>query len=264
MKPNDMEDFIMKHRRNRKTRRKIELIIKMGVFIFIMTFFFIPKESPTQTTDKTLSEISPMKYFISVPNLSQKEIPTGCESVSTVALLQYFGIDITVDEFIESYLPRQGFYRQDGLLFGPNPHEYFVGNPYSKNSLGCYPKVILKALNSMKIEEHPNMKDLTFKEVTGIDLQTLALEYIQQDIPILLWITIDMKPSHKGMQYYLEDGTLYTWTAQEHCVVLCGYDEQHYYLMDPLKNGEIVSYAKELVEKRYEELGKYGIVIIPI
>ena len=108
------------------------------------------------------------------------------------------------------------------------------------------------------------MEHFDFKDISGNDLQTLTTKYIQNDIPMLLWVTIDMKPSHKGMQYYLETGTLYTWTAQEHCVVLCGYDEEHYYLMDPLKDGEIVSYSKELVEMRYNEMGMHGIIIIPI
>lgn len=105
------------------------------------------------------------------------------------------------------------------------------------------------------------MENLSFRNVSGADLKTLATLYIDEAHPVLLWVTIGMKESFKGMQYYLEDGTRYTWTAQEHCVVLCGYDEMNYYLMDPLANGEIVNYPKELVEQRYNEMNKNAVVV---
>ena len=42
------------------------------------------------------------KVCIDVPYIDQSKLyPTGCESVSTVMLLRFLGIDITVDEFIE-------------------------------------------------------------------------------------------------------------------------------------------------------------------
>ena len=41
------------------------------------------------------------KVCIDVPYIDQSKLyPTGCESVSTVMLLRFLGIDITVDEFI--------------------------------------------------------------------------------------------------------------------------------------------------------------------
>ena len=43
---------------------------------------------------------------LSVPYISQEgSFPNGCESVSAVMLLRYYGFDITPDEFIDSYLP---------------------------------------------------------------------------------------------------------------------------------------------------------------
>ena len=40
------------------------------------------------------------KKIIRVPYIDQSvKYPTGCESVSTVMLLQYLGYEITVDEF---------------------------------------------------------------------------------------------------------------------------------------------------------------------
>ena len=42
---------------------------------------------------------------IDVPYIDQsKRYPTGCESVSTVMALQYAGVNISVDKFIDNYL----------------------------------------------------------------------------------------------------------------------------------------------------------------
>lgn len=203
------------------------------------------------------------KKILPFSGLSQSEIPTGCESVSTVSVLQHYGIAISIDEFIEQYLACDTFYRKDGLLYGPNPHEFFVGNPYNKHSLGCYPEVIIKALNKMKNKGYPDMDTLHFKNVSGSNLNRLINDYINNKIPVILWITIGMNEPYNGMQYYLEDGTLYTWKAQEHCAVLCGYNNDSYFIMDPLSNGAIVSYPKNLVERRYQEMGKNAVIIRP-
>ena len=47
---------------------------------------------------------------IEVPYLDQSHYyPTGCESVSTVMLLQYLGYRVSVDEFIRDYLKQDSF-----------------------------------------------------------------------------------------------------------------------------------------------------------
>ena len=47
---------------------------------------------------------------LEAPYIDQSvKYPTGCESVSTVMLLQYLGYSLTVDEFIEKYLERRDF-----------------------------------------------------------------------------------------------------------------------------------------------------------
>lgn len=193
--------------------------------------------------------------------LSQTAFPTGCEAVSTTSVLQYYKIPVTPEIFIDKYLPCDTFYWKDNKRYGPDPHVFFVGNPYTSDSLGCYPEVISKALHKMKTKGHLGMSDLTFKTTIGTELEDLIQDYLLNEIPVLIWITINMLEPYAGYQYYLENGTLYTWTAQEHCAVLCGYDEEDYYLMDPLKNGEIIPYPKDIVEKRYEEIGKNSLVI---
>ena len=79
------------------------------------------------------------KVIIQAPYIDQSvRYPTGCESVSAVMLLQYLGIDITVDGFIETYLEKRDFEERDGVLFGPDPRKYFCGSPYDEDAFGCY------------------------------------------------------------------------------------------------------------------------------
>lgn len=259
----------MQVRKNIKRKRRISLIIKslwLIALLCIMISSIMNKFSSdaSRSPGKTDTENTSSKaHRIALKGLSQDGIPTGCEAVSTVAVLRHLGIRISVDRFIEDFLPCQDFYRKNDRVYGADPHEYFAGSPYKTASLGCYPKVILKALNNMKNANYPGMDNLHFKDVSSFDIKALLTNYIDFNIPVIFWVTIDMKQPYDGMKYALEDGTAYTWTAQEHCTVLCGYDKDSYYLMDPLKDGEIIAYPRNIVETRYKELGKYALVVIP-
>lgn len=214
-------------------------------------------------SDASKEELWKEGCFISMKGLSQDGIPTGCESVSTVMALQFMDVEITPEEFIRNYLPCENFWKEDGKIYGPNPKECFAGNPYEAGSLGCFAGVIEKSLKDMKKANYPGMENIRIENVSGMELRELAETYISRKIPVIVWITIDMEPSYEGMEYYLEDGSLYVWRAREHCMVLCGFDRNQYYLMDPLSDGRMVSYALETVEARYEELGMQAIVLEP-
>lgn len=70
-----------------------------------------------------------------------------------------------------------------------------------------------------------------------------------------------MKPPKEGNRWTLEDGTQFQWLAGEHCLVLVGADEDYYYFNDPDYGDEVIGYEKELVQQRYDELGRQAIVI---
>ena len=75
---------------------------------------------------------------IEAPYIDQSgAYPTGCESVSAVMLLRFLGVDITVDEFIEDYLEKQGFEERDGEIYGPDPRKSFCGSETSAGRWVC-------------------------------------------------------------------------------------------------------------------------------
>lgn len=188
------------------------------------------------------------KKIIQVPYIDQSlKYPTGCESVSTVMLLQYLGYDFSVDEFIADYLEMRDFEEREGQLFGADPNLYFCGSPYDKESFGCYAPVICKAL-----EKAIGNKYLVTNE-TGVSMDELIKKYIDSDLPVIFWACINMREPVVGPEWKLLDsGETFTWISNEHCMLLVGYDEEGYYFNDPHENRGLIRYEKELVENRHK------------
>lgn len=205
----------------------------------------------------------PWEYQIKdVPHIKQgDDYPTGCESVSAVMVLQYFGYDISPDEFIDDYLPKMDTYAEgegeDRVIFAADPNEYFVGDPYDEHSIGCYAPVIADSL-----ERCTDGDGCEIINATGSSIGELLREYILNDIPVIFWATMNMQPSREGTTWTIIDTDReFTWIAGEHCLVLIGYDHEYYYFSDPSCDEPVTSYKKDIVEKRYNELGQQCVVM---
>lgn len=201
-----------------------------------------------------LGVVVPQK-LIDVPTIAQHpELPTGCEAVSAAMVLQYYGVDITAREFALHWLKCSGnFYKANGKLYGPDPNKVFAGDPFTDNSYGCFAEPIVHAINR-------NSVDCKAQKITDRTLVELCEEYIDNDKPLLIWATMNMKESYAGNSWHLEDDTKFTWIAQEHCLVLVGYNDAYYLLNDPM-SGSTVAYQKSIVEKRFAELGGQAVYI---
>lgn len=181
--------------------------------------------------------------------------PTGCETISAIMTLKYWNEKITIDGFIDQYLLKSTyFHSENGVYYGPDPYECFVGDPRSTNSYGCMAPVIEKALINYF------GSDDRVINATGKSLEELCATYIDNDIPVLTWVTIGMLDTYPGDKWYLDDGTLFRWPANEHCMVLIGYDSDYYYFNDPYR-GTVKKYAKWLAEKQYKALGRQFLII---
>ena len=128
---------------------------------------------------------------IDVPYIDQsKRYPTGCESVSATMLLQFLGIEITVDEFIQKYLACREFQSVDGELYGPDPYKYFCGSPYDEDSLGCYAPVICQALKKALQDAHERKmcgeRKWIVLDETGQSMEYLTDTYLDKGIPVIL------------------------------------------------------------------------------
>ena len=197
--------------------------------------------------------IGPIKYIDQTDSY-----PTGCESVSTVMCLNYFKINISVNEFIDNYLDKAELFSEGDVKYGPDPNKQFVGSPYDSKSYGCYEGVIEKALNKIIVDKKLQNK-FEVVNLTNIPLEIITKEYLDNNIPVIFWATIDFK------EYYInpkntwiinrETGETFTWRSNEHCLLLIGYDnvKNVYYFLDPWNNNGLISRSMDLVKQRHKE-----------
>lgn len=222
-------------------------------------------DDPSDT--KTVSQQPPVakhQKLLNVPYIYQVDkYPNGCESVSAVMVLRYFGMPISVENYIDNYLPkgRAPFRDEVGERFGDDPRKVFLGSPYSKYGWGCYAPVIVTATN--KCIDH---KKLEVKNITGTSFDTLCRTYIDKEIPVIVWATSGMaplnprKPSHTWT--ILGTSEQFTWKSPMHCLVLVGYDDNNYYFNDP-QQSKNYRYTKSAVLTAYSALGMQAVVIQP-
>ncbi len=236
----------------------------------------VPPKKPVGTTkpvereETTAPKIDPKPpqkpptHLLNVPFIDQrKRYPTGCESVSAVMVLQYYGMPIRVETFIDTYLPkgRAPFRDETGARFGDDPRKVFLGNPYSDKGWGCYAPVIVNAVN--KYIDHSRY---SVRALYGTSLDTLCKTYIDHDIPVLIWATANMQPLKPWRESHtwtiLGTSETFTWKSPMHCLVLVGYDGSGYYFNDPLQ-GKNFRYTKSEVKTAYNALGTQAVVILP-
>lgn len=234
--------------------KKLVFIILAVAAIALNLIFVMSKKEQKPTT----VIIKENKKTINVSAICQyPELPTGCESVAAAMVLQYYGQNVTAQEFASEWLTcSEKFYKSNNDLYGPDPNEVFVGNPFSENSYGCYASVIVKAINE-------NSAECKAQKITNKSLSQLCDEYINNNKPVLIWATMGMKESKSGKSWYLPNGEKFTWTAGEHCLVLIGYSDEYYFLNDP-QSGSTVAYPKSIVEKRFKELGSQAVYIYKV
>ena len=218
--------------------------------------------APAQSSSESVSSLAATvpknggKLLSGVPVLSQfPNYPTGCESVSAVIAVRAAGDKLSVKSFVNNYLQKSSsFYLQDGKKYGPDPRKYFIGTPTSRNAYGCMAPVIEAALNKFYAGKK------TVVNATGASLEQLCTRFINNRTPCIVWASIDMAEPYYSSIWHLEGGGTYTWLANEHCLVLMGYDNENYYFSDPYK-GAVVKYKKALCQSRYQAFGQQALAI---
>lgn len=223
------------------------LVILLLIFVFLFSGCAQKEEPQPENIEAKQITLEALGQY---PTL-----PTGCEVTAAATVLRFYGADITPLQFSEMYLAHNGdFYYADGVLRGPDPRKVFAGDPREKNSYGCFAPVITDAVN--------RISDFSAETLSGKSLPQICREYIDFDKPILIWVTMGMRPSEEGNSWITPSGEEFTWIAGEHCMVLFGYDEKYYYLADPQSGAEVL-YKKQIVENRYFELGRQAVYIYP-
>lgn len=194
-----------------------------------------------------------------VPLIMQNpELPTGCEITSVTMVVNFYGYDYDKITMTDKYLDKSNnFYYENGQLFGPNPQKFFLGNPRSTSGYGlqCFSGTWVNSLNKV-FEE--NKSEHYVEDISGNSLKELESEL--QKGPILISASIDMNPATPRVLFKdfetKEDITTY---RNFHCVVLVGYDENYYYINDPL--GTFSKLEKARLERAYTSTGQQAVIV---
>lgn len=213
---------------------------------------------PTTTRPTVPVGIDPSGVCLAAEYVDQRGFPTGCESASTTMLLRYWGVDITLAQFVDNYLDKGEIRHTSGGTYAPHPADKFVGDPRSPYAYGCFAPVIVRAINKCL------PAGLQVVNETGSSLSSLCREYIDNGMPFIIWATNSMEPARKGDTWILETtGETFQWWSVEHCLLLIGYDQNNYYFLDTVADG-FAMYPRAAVEARFAQMGYQAVAIRPI
>lgn len=211
------------------------------------------KVNLTNTYNKIMEEQVKNNTFIingvSKINQYSEGYPTGCESAALTILLRYHGLNINMNDVVNR-LPKGSLpYTENGVRYGGNPYVEFVGHPNSYSSYGVYEKPIIKVAESFKSG---------VIDGRGMKLDDV-LKVVSEGRPVLVWVSMNMAVPYISTSWtYKPTGEKISWMANEHALVIVGYNQNSVVVSDSLY-GSIRYYNKNVFESRYNTYGKRAV-----
>lgn len=217
---------------------------------------YVHEAAPAPVTIETYVERQPI--HIDVPTVLQDpELPNGCEITTLTAVLNHHGLKVSKTTMADDYLPKAAFKNEDGKRIGPNPHKAYAGNPRKENG-GWYVFAGPIVEASKELIDMKGSRLIT-ENVSGSSREEI-LSYTDQNIPVIVWVTLDLTPPVTSNGWYIEGTDAYHSSYTNlHSVVLDGWEDGQVYVMDPLKGR--VSYPEDTFFDSYEALGSQAVVV---
>lgn len=211
---------------------------------------------PDETPD---SKPAPSVMKLDVDMIYQNpELPTGCEVTTLTMLLNYYGFNAEKTH-LAKLMPRFNFVLIDKVLYGADFMTTFPGNPENNSGYGCFPPCMITTAE--KYFSQTGNEDYYLKDISGADFDSL-LSCVAAGKPVMVWATMNMAESYSGMSWVTPEGKKVTWRANEHCLLITGYDKNKgiVFVNDPLRGA--VNYSISVFNLRYKEMGEYAAVLM--
>jgi uncharacterized protein YvpB len=193
--------------------------------------------------------------------MQKPELPNGCEITSLTAVLNYYGYTADKLDMADNYLPKEGWVRKDGKLYGANPDKAYAGDPrLQPGGFFSFAPPIIDAAESYIAD---NGGSHTATDMTGSTREEIV-EKLMQGIPVVAWTTLDLSAPKIGYSWRFHDtGELFNAPINLHVVVLNGYDANSGTLdvMNPLQGQ--VTYSADAFFKSYELMGSHALIVEP-
>ncbi|MFD1039750.1 C39 family peptidase [Virgibacillus byunsanensis] len=181
------------------------------------------------------------------------ELPAGCESTSLAMLLGWAGLPVDKYDVVNQLPKGDKVSLVDGEWVGANPHEEFVGDPYSdeEGTFGVFEEPILQTIDTFLPDKGINL--------TGQDFEPL-LDIVRSGKPVMAWTTIEQKRTFHSKTWTDDEGNQIEWNRYEHAVVITGINEEDIIVNDPYTGGEEY-YDRELFEYNWASMGKRAVTL---
>ena len=191
----------------------------------------------------------PEAVRLEVENIDQNpELPNGCEITSAAIVLNYLGFAADKVELAEQYLPK-------GLYWEVDPNQAFMGNPADELAFYCLPGPVVAAVNAYLETVGGGYKAV---DITGAGTEDLYA-FVANGLPVLVWTTRAFSDPLYNYSFQLPNGG---WPySNSHCLVLTGYEDNQFYLSDPLETYESVRQQKFM--EIFTAMGSRAVVITP-
>lgn len=205
----------------------------------------------TDNVDSITDINGQLHMLLPVAHINQlPELPTGCEITALTTLLNYLGFKVDKMYMADNYLDKLETF--DGSFY-----DYFIGDPTTTNSWGCFAPAITTSANRYLFDQHSS---LFAHNISGSSIKALLSE-IADGNPVLVWTS--SKPGTETIYspIQLNDNSVFNWPSNEHCVVLIGFNLEKgtVFLSDPLN--DIIEYDLDAFANEYNAYYKQAVVI---
>lgn len=228
-------------------------IVRIMAIVFLLSI--LPENVPAQEEENKKTDL-----IESFPLIYQEpELPTGCEITAMTMVLNYYGFAVDKTKMAAQYLPTEEanfYYGSDGLLYGNDMENYFVGDPFSRNGYICGAGAIITAANTFLQDEGSSLRA---QNLTGASTESVY-KFVSEGTPVMVWGTIGMEERAETDGWYRQDGKFMEWSVNDHGSVLIGVSDDQVVIADPIMG--IINVKKQQFEKVFTQRGGVCVILV--
>lgn len=207
----------------------------------------IARKNGTDNPYKT-NFYSSKKEILDIKGIYKNDLVNYSEALTSTMLLNYYGINITFEQFISKFLTQNRIVPKDSKRYSVNPEKNClkISDDYYSN---CFA---------------PSLKDILQEAIEKKQVirtyEGMNLNYMIPNFPTIVWVGKDYQEAKDVTTWKSEsEQETYTYPKDSTAILMVGYDQQNFYIIDPIKSDEIIKIDREKLSKSYDSYGRQGL-----